>query len=315
MWEAEFVRYVVTGAAGFIGSHLAEALLAAGHEVVGIDSFTSFYDPAIKEDNAAGLEVRRIDLAEDLLDFSEFDGVFHLAGRGGARSFGAAAVAYGHDNVQASRRVFEAAAHAGARVVFASSSSVYGAAERHPTTEETAPAPLSPYGVSKVACEQTALACAESLQLEVVILRYFSVFGPRQRPDMAFMRIAQALMGNCPFELYGDGFQTRSWTYVDDVVAATTLAMGSGFGTYNVGGPVEASLNDAIAVLESLAGRALDVRRLPALEEPRRTSADTSRIRRQLGWRPQTSLEQGLRAQWNWTAERAAHAEWASAGT
>ena len=313
VWEAEFVRYLVTGAAGFIGSHLAEELLLAGHEVAGIDCFTGFYDHTIKEQNARELEVSRIDLAEDPLDFSELDGVFHLAGQGGARCTGAAAVAYGHDNVQASRRVFEAAAHAGARVVFASSSSVYGSAARYPTPEEAVPAPLSQYGRSKLACEQAACAYADSSGLDVVVLRYFSVFGPRQRPDMAFERMALALAEGRPFELYGDGSQTRSWTYVADVVAATILAMTSGSGTYNVGGALEASLRDAITVFEWLAGRSLEVWSRPGVSEPRRTSADTSRIRRELGWRPKTSLEQGMQAQWNWTLERAAHAEWAYA--
>jgi UDP-glucuronate 4-epimerase len=305
------VRYAVTGAAGFIGSHLAEALLVEGHEVVGIDSFTSFYDPAIKEENAGSLEVTRIDLADDPLDFSRLDGVFHLAGQGGARSGPSAS--YGHDNVQASRRVFEAAARAGSRVVFASSSSVYGAAERYPTPEETIPAPLSPYGVSKLAGEQAAAAYADSDGLDVVILRYFSVFGPRQRPDMAFARIALGLALGRPFELYGDGSQTRSWTYVADVVDATIAAMRSGSGIYNVGGPLEASLQDAIATFERLAGRSLEVRSRPVAREPRRTSADTSRIRRELGWGPRTSLEQGIKAQWDWTVERPPHAEWASA--
>jgi nucleoside-diphosphate-sugar epimerase len=300
------VRYAVTGAAGFIGSELAEALLEAGHEVTGIDCFTDFYDPAIKEENAREIEVLRIDLAVDPLDFSQVDGVFHLAGQGGARSFGASFPSYLRHNVQASERVFEAAARAGARVVFASSSSVYGAAERYPTPEDTVPAPLSPYGISKLAAEHVGRAYARSFALDLVILRYFSVFGPRQRPDMAFARIAQALAQRTPFELYGDGSQTRGWTYVADVVEATIAAMGAGRGTYNVGGALEVSLQEVIALFERLAGRSLDVHTRPAASgDPSRTNADTSRIRAELGWEPRTSLEGALQAQWDWTVARA----------
>src|SRR5947207_8163996 len=233
------MRHVVTGAAGFIGSHLAEALIAAGHEVVGIDCFTDYYDPQLKEENARGLDVRRLDLAEDALDFAEFDGVFHLAAQPGVRSFGDAFPLYLRRNVLASQRVFEAAARDGVRVVFASSSSVYGAAERYPTPEETAPHPLSPYGITKLACEQLADAYARGFGLDCVVVRYFNAFGPRQRPDMAFTRIVNALASGARFDLYGDGGQSRGWTYVSDVVDATILAMERGSGTYNVGGAIE----------------------------------------------------------------------------
>src|SRR3990170_3568263 len=205
------MRYVVTGAAGFIGSHLAEALQAAGHEVLGLDCFTDHYDPALKEQNARGLDVRRLDLAEEELDFSGFDGVFHLAGQPGVRSFGDVFPLYVRRNVLASQRVFEAAATAGVRVVFSSSSSVYGDAERYPTPEDTPPAPLSPYGITKLTCEHLARAYARSFGLDAVVLRYFNAFGPRQRPDMAFTKIAHALAGREPFDLFGDGAQTRGW--------------------------------------------------------------------------------------------------------
>jgi nucleoside-diphosphate-sugar epimerase len=150
------MRYVVTGAAGFIGSHLSEALVAGGHEVLGLDSFNDYYDPALKEENARGLDVRRVDLAKDELDFAGYDGVFHLAGQPGVRSFGGVFALYLERNVLASQRVFESAARDGAKVVFASSSSVYGAAERYPTPEDTPPHPLSPYGITKLACEHLA---------------------------------------------------------------------------------------------------------------------------------------------------------------
>ena len=301
------MRFVVTGAAGFIGSHLAEALLERGHEVLGIDAFTDYYDPALKEENAAGLDVARLDLARDPIDLGGWDGVFHLAGQPGVRSFGDVFETYLERNVLASQRLFEAAALAGTRVVFASSSSVYGEAEAYPTPEETAPRPLSPYGITKLACEHLARAVATSFGLDVVVLRYFNAYGPRQRPDMAFTRIATALAEGRPFDLYGDGLQSRSFTYVADVVEATIRAMERGRGTYNVGGGVEVTMREAIALFERLAGRPLDVReRPPVAGDQRRTKADTTRIRRDLGWEPQTPLEQGVRAQWEWAAARVA---------
>ena len=183
------MKYVVTGAAGFIGSHLAEALQREGHEVLGVDCFTDYYDPAVKERNARGLDVRRLDLARDELDFTAWDGVFHLAGQPGVRSFGDVFPLYVERNVLASQRVFDAAVAAGTRVVFASSSSVYGEAERYPTPEETPPRPLSPYGITKLACEHLARASGRSFGLDAVVLRYFNAYGPRQRPDMAFTRL------------------------------------------------------------------------------------------------------------------------------
>jgi len=299
------MRYAVTGAAGFIGSHLAEALVAAGHDVVGLDCFTDYYDPALKEENARGLDVRRVDLAEDELDFGGLDGVFHLAGQPGVRSFGDVFPLYLRRNVLASQRVFEAAARDGARVVFSSSSSVYGAAERYPTPEDTPPHPLSPYGITKLSCEHLARAYAREFELDCVILRYFNAFGPRQRPDMAFTRIVGALANGTRFDLYGDGEQSRGWTYVSDVVDATILAMDGGSGTYNVGGAIEASMNRAIELLELISGRTLDVAREPAVPgDQRRTKADTTRISSELGWQPRISLEDGLRRQWEWAAGR-----------
>jgi UDP-glucuronate 4-epimerase len=282
------MRYAVTGAAGFIGSHLAEALTSAGHEVVGFDCFTDYYDQALKEENASGL-----------------DGVFHLAGQPGVRSFGDVFPLYLRRNVLASQRVFEAAARDGARVVFASSSSIYGAAERYPTPEGTEPRPLSPYGITKLASEHLATAYAREFGLDCVTLRYFNAFGPRQRPDMAFTRIVFALAGGTRFDLYGDGAQSRGWTYVADVADATIAAMERGAGTYNVGGAIEASMNETIALLEEISGRTLDVSREPAVPgDQRRTRADTTRIRSELGWEPRISLEDGLRKQWEWASSR-----------
>jgi UDP-glucuronate 4-epimerase len=300
-------RYFVTGAAGFIGSHLAEALVAGGHEVAGIDCFTDYYDPALKEENARGLDVCRLDLAADELDFAGYDGVFHLAGQPGVRSFGDVFELYVQRNVLAGQRVFEAAAAAGVRVVFSSSSSVYGEAESYPTSEHVTPRPLSPYGITKLACEHLARAYGRSFGLDAVVLRYFNAFGPRQRPDMAFPRIVAALQDGTPFELYGDGRQSRGFTYVDDVVEATLAAMerAPAGTTYNVGGGAEVSMLEAIGAFERLAGRPLDVRIGPAVPgDQRRTRADTTRIAAELGWRPRTPFEQGARAQWEWAAAR-----------
>ena len=299
------MKYVVTGAAGFIGSQLAERLLEAGHEVTAVDCFTDYYDPSLKEENAAGLDVSRIDLAEEDFDLAGVDGVFHLAGQPGVRSFGDVFPLYLRRNVHASQRVFEAAARDGARVVFASSSSIYGAAERYPTPEDTPPHPLSPYGITKLACEQLADAYVRQFGLDAVVLRYFNAFGPRQRPDMAFTRIATALAESGQFELYGDGDQSRSWTYVGDVVTGTIAAMRGGSGTYNVGGAYEATMNESIALFEQIAGRTLDVTRHAAVAgDQKRTKADTTRIREELGWRPHVSLEDGVRAQWEWASAR-----------
>jgi nucleoside-diphosphate-sugar epimerase len=303
------MRYVVTGAAGFIGSHLAEALVAGGHEVVGLDAFTDYYDVELKQENARALDVRRVDLAEDRLDFSGFDGVFHLAGQPGARSFGDVFPLYLRRNVLATQRVFEAAAAAGARVVFTSSSSIYGDAERYPTPEDTVPAPLSPYGVTKLDCEHLARAYATSFGLDVVVLRYFTVYGPRQRPDMFFTRVADALARGGSFEIYGSGEQSRSFTYVGDAVAATVASMERtpAGATYNVGGGDEASMLEAIALLERISGRTLDMRHVEAAAgDVHRTKADVTRIARELGWSPTTPLEEGLRAQWDWAAARVA---------
>ena len=301
------MRFVVTGAAGFIGSHLAEHLEVAGHDVVGVDCFTDYYDVALKEENASGLEVERFDLAERDLDLGGVDGVFHLAGQPGVRSFGDVFDDYTHHNLLASRRVFDAAARAGVRVVFASSSSIYGDAERYPTAEDAPPRPISPYGVTKLGCEHLAYAYTKGFGLDVITLRYFTVYGPRQRPDMAFARIVDAIAVGRPFELYGDGLQSRAFTFVADAVDATITAMTrAAAGTvYNVGGGSEATMRDAIDVLERLAGRRLDLLERPRAEgDARRTAPETTRAERDLDWRAEMSLEDGLSRQWDWAVNR-----------
>jgi nucleoside-diphosphate-sugar epimerase len=303
------MRYLVTGAAGFIGSHLLRALLEHGHDAVGLDAFTDYYDPALKEENARGLPVTRADVAEDDVELAGLDGVFHLAGQPGVASFGGVFPVYVRRNVVASQRLFEAAATEGVRVVFASSSSIYGDAAAYPTPEDTVPHPLSPYGITKLACEHLAAAYGAEFGLEVATVRYFTIYGPRQRPDMAFTKIVSCLAEGRPFELYGDGSQSRSFTYVDDAVRATiaTMERAAPGSTYNVGGGAEVSLLEAIETLGKIAGRRLEIVRVPRREgDAARTAADTARIRAELGWQPATALEDGLAAQWRWAADRVA---------
>jgi len=301
------MRYIVTGAAGFIGSHLAEALAASGHEVRGVDCFTDYYDPAEKEANARALDVERLDLAEDALELDGVDGVFHLAGQPGVRSFGSSFPLYLRRNVLATQRVLEACTPARVRLVFASSSSIYGEAEAYPTPEDATPRPISPYGITKLACEQLLRA----YHADAVALRYFTVYGPRQRPDMFFRRVCDALVSGEPFEIYGSGRQSRSFTYVRDAVAATIAAMdGAPSGSvFNVGGGEEASMLEAIDLLEQISGETLDVQHVdPARGDVSRTKADVARIRDALGWEPTTPLRDGLREMWAWASARVAAA-------
>jgi nucleoside-diphosphate-sugar epimerase len=302
-------RYLVTGCAGFIGSHLTETLLKRGHEVIGVDAFTDYYPRPRKESNLEdarrklGLSIAELDLSESPLEplFDGVDGVFHLAAQPGVRgSWGPTFAHYVRDNILATQRLFEAAAPRGLRIVMASTSSVYGNAETYPTHEDTSPRPVSPYGVTKFACESLARTYSECFGLEVVVLRYFTVYGPRQRPDMAFARIISALLDGHPFPVYGTGEQSRDFTYVDDAVAATIAAMegGPSMIVYNVGGGSETTLNGAIALCEELSGARVEVVHQPvARGDVRRTAADTTRIRSELGWEPQTLLAEGLAAQ------------------
>jgi UDP-glucuronate 4-epimerase len=304
--------WAVTGGAGFIGSHIVGALRHSGDEVIAVDRFADHYDPALKEENAAPYDVRRLDLSVDPLDelVESVDGIFHLAAKPSVRSgWGADFAEYERDNIFASERLFEAASRAGTRVVFTSSSSIYGEAETYPTPEDVDGRPISPYGRTKLACERLAAAYRRDAGLDVVTLRYFTVYGPRQRPDMAFTRIATALAEGRPFELYGDGSQSRGFTYVSDAVAATLAAMENApaGAVYNVGGGSEATMLEAIAILEEVSGRKLDlVAGGPAAGDVRRTSADTTRIRTELGWRPRVELQDGLARQWEWAALRVA---------
>ena len=302
------MKYVVTGAAGFVGSHLAEVLQREGHEVLCVDSFTDYYERSRKERNAVGLDVLEADLTSALLEpiLAGADGVFHLAGQPGVRaSWGESFQLYLDRNVLATQRVFEAAADAGVRVVFASSSSVYGDAETYPTPEDVVPQPISPYGITKLACEHLAVAIERARGLEAVVLRYFTVYGPRQRPDMAFTAMLEALARGDRFRLFGDGSAARSFTYVSDAVAATIAAMSRGRRgeTYNIGGGDEATMNEAIALVEEVSGRTLDVERVEAAAgDVKRTKADVSKAAAELGWAPETPLRDGMAAQWDWAS-------------
>jgi nucleoside-diphosphate-sugar epimerase len=305
------MRYLVTGAAGFIGSQLLQTLLERGHDAVGWDAFTDYYDPALKEENARDLPVTRVDVARDALVLDGFDGVFHLAGQPGVASFGGIFPVYVRQNVLASQRLFEEAVTAETRVVIASSSSVYGDAETYPTPEDVVPRPISPYGITKLACEHLARAYASEFGLEVATVRYFTIYGPRQRPDMAFTRMVTRLAEGRPFELYGDGSQSRSFTYVDDAVEATigTMERAPSGSVFNVGGGSEVSMLEAIETLGRIAGRRLEFIRQPRRQgDAARTAADTGRIRSEIGWTPQTPFDEGLAAQWRWAAARVAAA-------
>ncbi|MFC4910853.1 NAD-dependent epimerase/dehydratase family protein [Actinomadura gamaensis] len=294
------MRVVVTGAAGFIGGRVARAAAEAGHDVLAVDAPGRALAPATARRNwdALPLEKAELDLASaDLAPLTSADVVVHLAGRPGIRSSWGAEEDIRRDNVLASRRVLAAA---GGRVVVASSSSVYGSAGRdRPTREDDPLAPASPYAASKVAVERLARR-----RPETVILRYFSVYGPGQRPDMAFHRFAEAALAGRPLPVFGDGRKARSFTHVDDVVAATLAAMSATTpaGTaINVGHPEPVTVREAIDLL----GRILGVRpeiesAAPVAGDADRTWADPSRARDLLGWTPRIALADGLADQIAW---------------
>jgi UDP-glucuronate 4-epimerase len=306
--------YIVTGCAGFIGSHVADVLLERGDRVLGIDAFTDSYARETKLANMAGLLWRpgfnllEADIGDGALDvlLEGVDGVFHLAAQPEGRGKWGRTFAMSARDVLATRRLFEAAAHHGVRVVFASSSSVYGNPEHYPTAEDAPPRPVSSCGVTKVCCEQLAETYATVAGLDYVAMRYFTVYGPRQRPDMAIARIAAALADGGRFDVYGSGEESRDVTYVDDAVLATLAVMDAGEtgAVYNVGGGCEISLHEVIELCRHLSDRELDVRytRAAPTGDVRRTAADTSRILADVGWQPQTRLEEGLTAHLSWAA-------------
>jgi UDP-glucuronate 4-epimerase len=311
------MRVVITGCAGFIGSHLTERLLAEGWQVTGVDAFTPYYPVADKLANlaAAGRDPRfelvRADVATAPLDalFAGRPAVVHLAAQPGVRaSFGDGFARYLHDNLHSTQRLFEAAREAGCpRVVYASSSSVYGDAPAYPCVETGTPTrPRSPYGVTKLACESLA-DVYRGTGLDIVGMRYFTVYGPRQRPDMALRRLCEAACGGPPFVLHGDGSAVRDFTHVDDAVDATVRALtaGSPGATLNVGGGEEASMARVIDLVGDLRGRPLAVRRGREQDgDVRRTGADTTAARDRLGWAPRVPLRAGIASELDWVRDR-----------
>jgi nucleoside-diphosphate-sugar epimerase len=304
------MKCLVTGAAGFIGSHLCERLLQAGHTVVGIDAFVPYYPRPLKDANLQNAAVHRrfefhtADLRsaslEPLLDGVET--VFHLAAMPGLPRSWTEFSLYESCNVNGTQRLLESVRTCPTlhRFIYASTSSVYG---RFASGDETLPTrPVSPYGVTKLAAENLCRAYAEECGLPLVVLRYFSVYGPRQRPDMGYHKFVAALLAGAPISVFGDGRQVRGNTYVSDCVEATVAAIQATTGeTYNVGGGEAVSLGDVIRQLEVLTDRKADLHRLPARPgDQRHTFADTSRITRHLGWKPRVSLEEGLKRQVEW---------------
>jgi UDP-glucose 4-epimerase len=303
---------LVTGAAGFIGSHLVERLLGQGVRVTGVDAFTDYYDPARKRANLAGplaharFGLLTLDLGEaDLAALPDVDVVFHLAAQPGVRaSWGSEFASYAHHNVLATQRLLERyRAVRLQRFVYASSSSVYGDAERYPTAEDLLPRPFSPYGVTKLAGEHLVLLYARNFGTPATALRYFTVYGPRQRPDMAFHRFCRALLRDETITVYGDGRQSRDFTFVTDAVDATVRAWerGGAPATYNVGGGSQVEVREVVGLLERLVGVKAQVR-FEAMPpgDPLRTRADATRLREGLGAVPATGIEQGLAAEVAW---------------
>jgi nucleoside-diphosphate-sugar epimerase len=305
---------LVTGAAGFIGSHLVERLLSDGHRVRGVDCFTATYDPVRKRDHLKDAlsngyfelvtaDLRRTDLARLLHDV---DVVYHLAGQPGVRtSWGPDFNAYVDNNIVVTQLLLEEASRHGLdRFVFASSSSVYGEAPNWPTDEDAPTRPRSPYGVTKLAAEHLCRVYASNHRVPTVELRYFTVYGPRQRPDMALHRLLSAALTGTPFPLYGDGERVRDFTYVGDVVAATATAgvLPLEPGTVlNVAGGSATSLADLIAMVEAEVGRPVPIERHNVQPgDVDRTGGDTSRARRLLGWEPRTGVRDGVAAQADW---------------
>jgi UDP-glucose 4-epimerase len=307
------MKALVTGGAGFIGSHLSERLLAQGAEVVALDCFTDYYPRAIKEGNLAALYgrpgYRFIEAAIADADLARMlDGVthdFHLAAQAGVRkSWGRDFQIYTQLNVDATQILLEACVGRPIeRVVYASSSSVYGDDVKLPMTEEALPQPVSPYGVTKLAAEHLCQLYHVNHGVPAVSLRYFTVYGPRQRPDMGFNRFFSALLDGRPVTQYGDGLQTRDFTYVADAVTATADAAvrGTPGRVYNIGGGSRVSLVDVLDMIGRISGRPVQIEQQPAQKgDMRDTYADTSRARADLGFRPSVNLEEGLRHMLVW---------------
>jgi UDP-glucuronate 4-epimerase len=305
------VYVVVTGVAGFIGSNLAEALVADGHRVVGIDCFTDYYDISRKRRNIVSLEahpeftLREAEIGAFPLEpvLEGADVVFHQAGQPGVRSsFGTGFASYCTHNVLATQYLLEAAKTVGTpKLVFASSSSVYGDSPAYPTSELDLPRPFSPYGVTKLAAEHLCSLYARNWGLPAVSLRYFSVYGPRQRPDMAIQKMIEATVAGRTFPLHGDGSQVRDFTYVGDVVRANLAAAKADVepGTVvNIAGGSRVTMGEVAELVGSALGQPVALERLPAQAgDVRRTGADRSLARELLGWEPEVGLAEGISRQ------------------
>jgi UDP-glucose 4-epimerase len=317
MKRAHKKKIMVTGAAGFIGSQLAERLVSDGYFVTGIDSFSDYYPRSKKEANLSklrssdGFQFVEGDILKRNLDglLEGVSYIFHEAAQAGVRgSWGDSFEIYLHDNIYATQRLLEAVKTLKELkgFIFASSSSIYGDAERYPTSEEDPPKPVSPYGVTKLACEHLCRVYQKSFGVPITILRYFTVYGPRQRPDMAFYRFIDAMIRGKEFVVYGDGEQTRNFTYVSDIVEANILAMkdSASGGIFNIGGGSQISVNGVIGLLEDITGNKACVRYGSWQKgDARNTAADTARAREILGYRPEVSIEQGLAEQVRWQLE------------
>jgi UDP-glucose 4-epimerase len=306
-------RALVTGCAGFIGSHLSERLLEAGCEVVGVDCFNDNYGRAEKLANLESarswqnfdflpLDLARGDL-EDVVDGC--DAVFHMAAEPGVRaSWGGRFETYVRNNLTATQLLLEATRKADAKFIYASSSSIYGQAETYPTTEATIPRPFSPYGVTKLAAEHLCATYHENFGLRTASLRFFTVYGPRQRPDMAFTRFLRALHADEEISVYGDGKQSRDFTFVGDIVTAlisSSTHEESNGGVFNLGGGSQVEVLEVLEMMQEITGRAPNVRHLDAQAgDVRMTGADTSRARAVLDFNPQTTLAEGIAAQFEW---------------
>jgi UDP-glucose 4-epimerase len=307
------MKALVTGVAGFIGSTLATALLDRGADVVGIDCFTDYYPRAVKESNLEPIRKHpAFRFIEGALQSSDVAGlldgrthVFHLAAQAGVRkSWGKDFQTYTTNNIEATQVLLEACVGRPLdRFVYASSSSVYGDRVAIPMKEDALPQPVSPYGVSKLAAEQLCYLYFVNYGVPTVSLRYFTVYGPRQRPDMGFHRFLKAAMTGAPVALYGDGEQTRDFTFVADAVAATIAAGERGLPghVYNIGGGSRVTINHVLSIVERCVGRPLDIRREATQKgDMRDTYADTTSARRDLGFNPQTGLEDGIAAEFRW---------------
>ena len=308
---------IVTGCAGFIGSHVVEACLERDDRVIGVDVMSDYYDVEQKRSNVEValsherfeyLEVDIKDMPLDLLD--DVDVIYHQAGQPGVRSsWRDQFEEYLQRNVSATQRLLEAAVQRDVgRFVYASSSSLYGNAERYPVDESMRPQPFSPYGVTKLAAEHLCSLYGGNFGLSTVSLRYFTVYGPRQRPDMATHRLFEAALNGTPFPLFGTGDQLRDFTYVGDVVRANLLAgeadVEPGL-VVNIAGGGQCSMHELIALVEEVSGRSIQIDRLdPERGDVGRTGALTDRARDQLGWEPQVALREGLERQYEWHLSR-----------